>query len=303
VGGRRGDDLAEILDQLESLLGPVTAEPELLRGGITNHNYRVGFGQRSCVLRIAGKDTSLLGINRAAERAANRAAAALGLAPEVLAADERWLVTEYVDALPGEPAIVREMPEAVGRALRAVHDSGVELPTRFWVPELLDAYAGVVHARGGELPPAYASARGLAARIAQLLPLTEPVPCHDDLLPGNVMRMRNTNGVMLVDWEYAGMGHRMFDLGNVAVNNEFGEAEEMRLLGAYLERPPSEGDRAALALMRIMSDAREAAWGVIQGVISELDFDFEAYATQHFGRLAAAAEDPRLEEWFVAAAA
>jgi hypothetical protein len=55
--------------------------------------------------------------------------------------------------------------------------------------------------------------------------------------------------------------------------------------------------------MRIMSDAREAAWGVVQGVISELDFDFAAYAMKHFDRLSAAAADPRLEEWLRAAAA
>ena len=30
--------------------------------------------------------------------------------------------------------------------------------------------------------------------------------------------------------------------------------------------------------MRLMSDTREAAWGVVQGVISELDFDFAGYA-------------------------
>ena len=34
--------------------------------------------------------------------------------------------------------------------------------------------------------------------------------------------------------------------------------------------------------MRIMSDAREAAWGVVQGVISELEFDFADYARPAF---------------------
>ncbi len=41
--------------------------------------------------------------------------------------------------------------------------------------------------------------------------------------------------------------------------------------------------------MRIMSDAREAAWGVLQAVLSELDFDFHAYARRHFERLLEAA--------------
>jgi 2-methylcitrate dehydratase PrpD len=52
-----------------------------------------------------------------------------------------------------------------------------------------------------------------------------------------------------------------------------------------------------------MSDAREAAWGVVQGTISELDFDFGAYANKHFARLLAAADDHRLQEWLHGATA
>ena len=175
------------------------------------------------------------------------------------------------------------------------------LPTRFWVPELLEDYAAIVAQRGGTLPEAYAAAREVAARIAAVLPLADPVPCHDDLLPANLLSV--AEGVMLVDWEYAGMGHRLFDLGNLAVNNEFDTASEERLLTAYHGAPPTPAQRAALKLMRIMSDAREAAWGVVQGVISELDFDFRAYAEKHFDRLTHAAGDPRFKEWIHAAAA
>ena len=111
------------------------------------------------------------------------------------------------------------------------------LPTRFWVPELLEDYAAIVAQRGGTLPQAYAAARDVAARIAAALPLAEPVPCHDDLLPANLLSV--ADGVMLVDWEYAGMGHRLFDLGNLAVNNEFDTAAEERLLAAYHGAPPT----------------------------------------------------------------
>jgi thiamine kinase-like enzyme len=99
------------------------------------------------------------------------------------------------------------------------------------------------------------------------------------------------------------MGHPLFDLGNLAVNNEFDDAAEVRLLSAYFDEPPTERRRAALKLMRLMSDAREAAWGVVQGVISELDFDFGDYAARHFARLAAAASDPDFESWLRAASA
>jgi hypothetical protein len=55
--------------------------------------------------------------------------------------------------------------------------------------------------------------------------------------------------------------------------------------------------------MRVMSDAREAAWGVLQAVISELDFDFTEYARRHFERLSQAAGDGHIEEWLAHAAA
>jgi hypothetical protein len=41
--------------------------------------------------------------------------------------------------------------------------------------------------------------------------------------------------------------------------------------------------------MRFMSDFREAMWGVVQRAVSELDFDFAAYAGEHFERLHATA--------------
>jgi thiamine kinase-like enzyme len=281
-------DLEGLLERLEQRLGAITAGPADLDGGITNRNYRVSFAGRDCVVRLPGKDTSLLGISRQAERAANQRAAELGLAPVVVAVEEDCLVTEYVDGLPAEASDLAGAPEEVATALRVFHDSGLELPVRFWVPELLERYAEVVESRGGSLPPGYADARELVGRIAQAVPLTGPVPCHNDLLPANVLR--TSSQVMLVDWEYAGMGHRMFDLGNLAVNCEFDGGAEQRLLTAYLGQPPTEEQREALRLMRLMSDAREAAWGVVQGVVSTLDFDFRAYAARHFDRLLAAAD-------------
>jgi thiamine kinase-like enzyme len=296
-------DVNAIVRRLEARLGEAGGPPVPLDGGITNRNYRVHFGEREYVLRLPGKDTALLGISRDAERIANQAAARLGIAPEVASADGDYLVTAFVVCEPIDVEHLRADPEPVAGALRAFHDSGIELPTRFWVPELLDEYAEIVRERGGSLPKDYEPTRALARRIAEILPLGDPVPCHNDLLSANLLTVDAGERLMLVDWEYAGMGHRLFDLGNLAVNNEFDEAADERLLAAYFGQPPGAGQRAALGLMRIMSDAREAAWGVVQGVISELDFDFGDYAARHFARLEQAVGDPRFEEWIDAAAA
>ncbi len=49
---------------------------------------------------------------------------------------------------------------------------------------------------------------------------------------------------------------------------------------------------ARLRLMKILSDAREAMWAVVQQGISTLDFDYTSYADEHFERLLGNATTP-----------
>jgi thiamine kinase-like enzyme len=108
---------------------------------------------------------------------------------------------------------------------------------------------------------------------------------------------------MIVDWEYAGMGDPRFDLGNLSINNDFDEAADERLLTTYYGQRPSAARVASLKLMRVLSDAREGAWGVVQAEVSELDFDFAGYAKEHFERLLANAAHPQFGQWLVSAGA
>jgi thiamine kinase-like enzyme len=114
------------------------------------------------------------------------------------------------------------------------------------------------------------------------------VPCHNDLLNANFL---DDGDIRIVDWEYAGMGDRFFDLANFSVNHDFDLDTDRRLLSAYFGSDKAN-DLAALRLMRFMSDFREAMWGVLQSGISELDFDFTGYADKHFARMQATAAEP-----------
>jgi thiamine kinase-like enzyme len=296
-------DLSDILQRLESSLGPLTGEPIALDGGITNRNFRATLGGEDYVIRQPGKDTDLLGIDREAERLANDAAAQLGIAPAVAAALEDCLVTRFISCRSLAVTELAGRVDEIALALRGFHDCPARLPTRFRVPELLDDYARIAQDRGGQLPAGYADTVDLAARIAAALPLPAPRPCHNDLLPGNIIHAQNGGRMMIVDWEYAGMGDPRFDLGNLSVNNDFDEATDERLLTVYYGAPASDSQRAALKLMRLLSDAREAAWAVVQGLLSELEFDFEAYGREHFERLHGDAVRANIEEWLAAASA
>jgi thiamine kinase-like enzyme len=290
-----------VLDAVQARLGALHGEPEPLGGGITNHNFRARFGDTEVVLRVAGHRTDLLGIDRGAEYEATRAAAALGVAPEVLAflPEHDCVVTRFVTGDPIAPDELATDPclRWVAGELRQFHERGPQLPTRFDVPVIARQYLATAREAGGEVPPEAEEAAALAERIAGALDHHEhvPVPCHDDLLTANFIR--GTDRVWIVDWEYAGMGDRYFDLGNLSVNNGFSEADDERLLEAYWNEPCSPRRFAALRVMRVMSDVREALWGVVQGAVSELDFDFAGYAGEHLARLRAGASDPRFEEW------
>jgi thiamine kinase-like enzyme len=293
--------LSEAVASLESSLGALDGEPVALTGGITNRNFRARLGARTYVVRLHGAQTDVLGIDRESERVANDAAARIGIAPAVAAHGAGFLVTEYVTCSALDPPGVAARADDVARALRAFHDSGTRLRSRFDVQGLLGEYARAVAERGGVVPESYAHAQRAAARIADALGDDGRRPCHNDLLAGNVIAT-DDGRVLIVDWEYAGMGDAYFDLGNVSVNNDFDSDAEERLLRAYLEREPTHGQRARVKLMRVLSDAREAAWGVLQGFISELEFDFDAYARSHFERMRASADSDEFEEWLAAAA-
>ena len=269
---------------------------EVLGGGITNHNLKVELDGERYVLRVAGKGTNLLGIDRAVELAATKAAAALGIGPEVVefVEPEGWLVTRFVD---GEiPPLERmrepDMLARVASSLRAFHDGQV-IPGTFDSFRVVEAYRDTALDRGGRVPAEYDWAREIAGRIEARRAAATPVPCHNDLLNANFLD--DGKRLCIVDWEYAGMGDRFFDLANFSINHELDAVASATLLREYFG-DTRDDELATLELMRFMSDFREAMWGVVQSAVSELAFDFDAYAAEHFERLRRTTESPAFRE-------
>jgi thiamine kinase-like enzyme len=295
-------ELTEVVARLAAVLGARQGGVRPLEGGITNRNYRVNFGGDEYVVRLPGKNTNLLGIDREAERLATKQAAELGIGPKVAAMfeDPPCLVTCFIE---GRELTSNELRDQgvlteVASGLRAFHDSGLELPTEFQVYDVVRDYAEVARSNGGEVPAEFDGALERAGEIVSAVgdhPEHKASPNHNDLLAANFLQ--SPDRVVIVDWEYAGMGDPFFDLGNFAVNNELDEAGADRLLEAYFGEPATARRRAALNLFRFMSDYREAMWGVVQTSVSELDFDFPGYAGKHFKRLTETGADPRFRTW------
>jgi thiamine kinase-like enzyme len=266
---------------------------EVLGGGITNHNVKVVVdGEGPYVLRIAGENTVLLGIDRQVEHEATVAAAELGVGPEVIrfVEPEGWLVTRFIEGAPIPPERMRE-PGTLGRVaetLRDVH-GGPAVSGSFDSFGVVEEYLAIARSRGSDEPADYAWAHELARRIERVRATQVRCLCHNDLLNANFLD--DGERIRIVDWEYAGLGDPFFDLANFAINHELDEDGRRVLLEAYFGEVRGEDERA-LELMRFMSDFREAMWGVLQRTVSTLDFDFAAYAAEHFERLRRTAAEP-----------
>jgi thiamine kinase-like enzyme len=295
----------ELIDRVPGWAGRAhTIEP--LEGGITNRNYRVTLLDvpgESFVVRAPGENTALLGIDRRHEEEAARQAAALGVGPEVVACvePEGALVTRFVvGRSPGDEAL-RAPPllEEVAALLRLVH-GGPPIAAVFDWHRVPQDYAATARDHGVAVPGAYAPAMAVADRVRAAFGARGPaghdvVPCHNDLLAANFLVATDGGGLRLVDWEYAGMNDRYFDLGNFAVNNGLDADGDVALVEAYFGGI-TRRRLARLRLMKVISDLREAMWGVVQAGVSSLDFDFLAYADEHFDRLLGNAAQPGFDD-------
>ena len=258
-----------------------------LDGGLTNRNYRIDTGGESYVLRIAGKDTALLGIDRAREAACARAAAEVGVGPEVIAylPEHDAMVRRFV---PGRVLTMEDVRQSdvlrrVVDALHRCHD-GPPCPGSFSPFATVRNYYALARERHVVFPDDLDRALERLGRVQQELQTNDPpCPCHNDLLAGNFI----DDGalVRIIDWEYGGMGDRFFDLGNLATNNELDDQHERVLLADYFGQVRPDHLRR-LRLMRLASDMREAMWGFLQAAVSTLDVDYLAYGRKHLERFA-----------------
>src|SRR5579862_8020894 len=159
----------EIDEVVERLLGTSANSIEPLHGGITNANYKVQLSdEQVVVVRIPGKNTALLGIDRICEVAANRLAAEIGVGPEVIAAEEETgcLVTRFIEARSVPMAELGTEPtlgDVISR-LRHVHTAG-SIPGSFDHFAVIRRYHELASTRGVDEPFDYETASAVLDEI------------------------------------------------------------------------------------------------------------------------------------------
>ncbi len=271
-----------------------------LIGGITNQNYRVDTGGETFVLRIGGKGTHLLGIDRERESICTSIAAQVDVGAEVMhfLAAEDVLITRFIfgtaisPEAAAQPATLRRIVASMQR-----YHAGSAFPGTFSPFEAVRNYHKLALEYGVSFPGMLPQVFALMDQIERALAeggIDQAKPCHNDLLASNFID--DGRNIRILDWEYAGMGDIFFDLGNFAVNQSL-NSEQCELLLSYYFGRVHPADLAHLHLMRLASDLRESFWGFLQLGISELDFDYKEYAHHHLNRFLQNVETSPFEQW------
>lgn len=272
----------------------VAVEP--LAGGLTNTNYKVTAGRETVVVRIPGKETHLLAIDRDNEQHNARAAAETGVAPRVLEILDRQIA--LLEFLPGRTMTNQTlqepgMPTRIAQSLRRLHRAR-PFASDFNMFRLIERYLDVCRSENAVLPNDYHQERDKVERIESAFARApvQAVPCHNDLLAGNYIDDGTT--LWLIDFEYSGNNDPCFEVGNTAQELNYDDPRLEELGRAYFDSW-DDGWRARVKLSMILSDVGWTLWGAIQQRISDIPFDFWGWAMEKWTRGKRNLEDPSFQ--------
>lgn len=154
-------------------------------GGMTNWNYHITVDGQHFVLRVSGPNTALLGINRSNECVITRAAARIGIAPEVVyfIEPEGHLVTRFISGckISGRDMQRPEMSYQLAQILKRIH-ALPPMDITFSPFRSIDAYSTAAAHLGSTFPANFDWLMEQMHAIEQA-ERAQPMPaalCHND---------------------------------------------------------------------------------------------------------------------------
>jgi thiamine kinase-like enzyme len=262
-------------------------EFEALPGGLTNRNYRIVVADGTqAVARISEPATALLAIDREAEFRNGIIAAEHGVGPRLLgyAPGEGVSVVEWIEGKTFGAADLDDSENLarLADACRLLH-SAKRFVTDFDMFAIQRNYLSLVQEHHYRLPAGYQQYQPVVDQIRDALAVhpRATVPCHNDLLPANIMD--DGHQLWLIDYEYAGNNDPCFELGNIASEAHMSSARLNELVTAYFGRE-SAPDFARARLFALMSNYGWTLWAAIQDSVSDVDFDFWAWGLEKYER-------------------
>jgi len=268
-------------------------EPKPLTGGITNTNFVVAQGDEKFVVRM-GHDIPMHGVMRFNELAACHAGFACGISPEVVYTEPGFMIMRFVEGktLKQEDVIQQSYLERILPVIKVCHN---EMPKKlrgpilsFWVFHVIRDYAAKLTEDNSRMIPRLPELLQVSEGLESIVGPISMVFGHNDLLSANFID--DGDKIWMIDWDYSGFTSPLFDLSNLASNNELTTEQERWLLKAYFGKESDDHLWKRYHAMKTASLLREAMWSMVSEIHSVIDFDYVAYTEENMARYERALE-------------
>ena len=264
-----------------------TIHCEPIEGGITNRNFLVEHGNEKFFVRL-GVDIPEHGVYRFNELAASRAAHKCGISPEVVYAETGAMVLRFINGKTLEPENLRNIStlKKVVPLLKTCHQQmPLYLPGSsliFWVFQVIRGYVNTLKGSKSRMIQKLSRFLEINHELEKSVGTIDLFFGHNVLLSGNFIE--DNNRLWLVDWDYAGFNSPLFDLANLASNNEYAQGLERELLEMYFKSEGADDLWKRYFAMKCASLLRESMWSMVSEIYSKLDFDYVQYTAENLER-------------------
>jgi thiamine kinase-like enzyme len=254
--------------------------------GLSNHVFLASKGSEKFVVRIFNPHTLMLNVDREAVLCFSLQAKRLGIGPNVIVLNDEFSVSEFLEGSHPEEQELLASSTLVPymEILHRLHSCSFQ-SRQFNAIKWIDDFIRGGNERGAVIPKRLSEAlRRLAVIERELKKFPEEwVPCHNDQNGSNFLL--TVHGIMLLDWEYAGLNNPLYDLAKFAAHHNLSTEQSEILLAAY-DGKLTDSRRQNFHLHRAIACLWQVGWMFFRSALPERAFDY-------FG-----ACEQRLEEFF-----
>lgn len=258
-----------------------------LSGGLTNKNFCFDYKEKTYVYRYPGEGTEVL-INRKNEKISTMLANRIGIDVGLVYFNDNngTKITEYIrdaQTMTADTLREKENIRKVARILFQLHTCGDDTEVSFNVFEMAAEYESIIFHNHVTLFTDYKEIKKQVLELKERYFSEETVlvPCHNDPLCANWLL--GEERMYLIDWEYAGMNHPMWDLADVSLEAEMEKEQERLLLREYFSREVTEEERFLFEIFKVFIDFLWALWGKTR--VPYDGEEMEQYAAERYKRL------------------
>ena len=261
-----------------------------LSGGITNKLYRIQSEKGDYTVRIYGDKTDLF-INRDFEAHTIQEMSKIGVASNLIKymPEKGVTIVEFIgDAivLTNDHFLDSSLYPKIMDPIRRIHSSGIKLKQVFNPLIEVMKMSAILTRLNVEYEEF--DIAGTIDRLVKLssiinIPENEYAPCHNDLLADNFIlikkdaRAKYEFPMYLIDWEYAGMAPRYYDIADMFQEILVPREAEKGIVAEYCIGDNFDRTLFLIDLFKPFPDIYWFLWSLIQLNISKITFDYYNY--------------------------